>query len=71
MNRLIVKIRHIKHLKSFTLIEMVFVVLLIALLLNVLVPKILRAYDAVYKKKALSDIRVMLAALELYKVDNS
>lgn len=56
--------------KGFTLIEIMVVVVILAILASVVVPKIMNRPDEARIAKAKQDIRAMESALGLYKLDN-
>ena len=71
MNRL-KNIRNNKSRKTsgFTLIEIIVVVVIIGLLAAVIAPNIFGQVEEARVKKALSDIRAIESALNLYRLDN-
>ena len=62
------KMQHKQH--GFTLIEVMVVVVILGILAAILVPKVMDRPDQARKVKARQDIRVLEAALNLYKLDN-
>ncbi|MGD8484475.1 MAG: type II secretion system major pseudopilin GspG [Thioalkalispiraceae bacterium] len=56
--------------KGFTLIEIMVVVVILAILASVVVPKIMDRPDEARIAKAKQDIRALESALGLYKLDN-
>lgn len=57
--------------KSFTLIEVIIVIIVVAILATNLFPRFTKGKDMAYKSLADSDIRVMLYAIEMYKIDHN
>lgn len=79
MKKVIQRYKHIVHkphhvvrhaLWAFTLVEMLIVITIVWLLLAFLSSKVRKAESATYKRRAISDIRVMIGAMEMYKSDN-
>jgi len=58
------------QMKGFTLIEIIVVVVIIGLLAAVIAPNILGQVEEARVKKALSDLRALESALNLYRLDN-
>jgi general secretion pathway protein G len=56
--------------KGFTLIEIMVVVVILAILGSLVVPKILENVDKARVTKAQTDIRSVATALDLYRLDN-
>ena len=56
--------------QGFTLLEIIVVVAIIAILASYIAPKVAGRVDDARISKAKSDIRVLEASLELYKLDN-
>ena len=59
-----------RHMRGFTLIEIMIVVAILAILAATVVPMILDRPDEARVVKAKQDIRAIEAALDLYKLDN-
>ena len=59
-----------KHQSGFTLIEIMVVVVILAVLGALVVPKILENVDKARVTRAQSDIRAIETALDLYRLDN-
>jgi general secretion pathway protein G len=59
-----------KHQHGFTLIEIMVVVVILAVLGALVVPKILENVDKARVTRAQSDIRAIQTALDLYRLDN-
>src|ERR1700742_2969023 len=59
-----------KHQFGFTLIEIMVVVVILAVLGALVVPKILENVDKARVTRAQSDIRAIETALDLYRLDN-
>ncbi len=57
-------------MKGFTLIEIIVVVVIIGLLAAVIAPNIFGQVEEARIKKALSDLRALESALNLYRLDN-
>ncbi len=57
-------------MRGFTLIEIIVVVVIIGLLAAVIAPNIFGQVEEARVKKALSDIRAIESALNLYRLDN-
>lgn len=55
---------------GFTLIEIMVVVVILSILAAIVVPRIMDRPDQARKIKAKQDIRILLNALRLYKLDN-
>ena len=66
------KLKHSKPrvMHGFTLIEIIVVVVIIGLLAAVIAPNIFGQVEEARVKKALSDIRAIESALNLYRLDN-
>lgn len=63
--------RHCRQVnKGFTLVEVMVVVVIIAILAAIIVPKILSRPEEARKVKARSDIMAIQNAMEMYKLDN-
>ena len=58
------------RMKGFTLIEIIVVVVIIGLLAAVIAPNIFGQVEEARVKKALSDLRALESALNLYRLDN-
>lgn len=56
--------------KAFTLIELIVVVGIIALIVGIAIPMVLRAYRNAERSRALADLSAIAAALEAYKQDH-
>jgi general secretion pathway protein G len=65
-----IKIQNRQKLRGFTLIEIIVVVVIIGLLAAVIAPNIFGQVEEARIKKALSDIRAIESALNLYRLDN-
>src|SRR5437773_227450 len=61
----------IKHIKAFTLIELLIVVMIIAILAAIAVPNYLEAQTRSRVSRELSDMRTIGTALEAYAVDQN
>ncbi len=59
----------IKNRKGFTLIELVVVILILAILAALIVPRIVGRTDDAKRSKAASDISTLRAQVQLYKTD--
>ena len=59
-----------KHQSGFTLIEIMVVVVILAVLGALVVPKVLENVDKARVSRAQSDIRAIETALDLYRLDN-
>jgi len=57
-------------MRGFTLIEIIVVVVIIGLLAAVIAPNIFSSVDDARTSKALSDLRAIESALNLYRLDN-
>ncbi|MBS0613857.1 MAG: type II secretion system major pseudopilin GspG [Proteobacteria bacterium] len=62
--------RNRRRLQGFTLIEILVVVVILAVLGAMVVPKILENVDKARVTRAQSDIRAIETALDLYRLDN-
>jgi general secretion pathway protein G len=62
--------RHRKPQHGFTLIEVMVVVVILAILATVVVPRIMDRPDQARVTRAQQDIRAVEAALNLYRLDN-
>lgn len=58
------------NIRGFTLIEVMVVVVILAILASIVVPKIMDQPDRARITKAKTDIRAVEAALNLYRLDN-
>ena len=63
------KYRH-QHIKGFTLIEIVVVVVIIGLLAAMVAPRVMKRTDDAKIVRVANDIRAIEASLNLYKLDN-
>lgn len=63
-------LRHRKPQRGFTLIEVMVVVVILAILATVVVPRIMDRPDQARVTRAQQDIRAVEAALNLYRLDN-
>ena len=63
-------LRHRKPQHGFTLIEVMVVVVILAILATVVVPRIMDRPDQARVTRAQQDIRAVEAALNLYRLDN-
>jgi general secretion pathway protein G len=70
MIRGIIEVLMRKHQNGFTLIEIMVVVVILAVLGALVVPKILENVDKARVTRAQSDIRAIETALDLYRLDN-
>jgi general secretion pathway protein G len=66
MNR---NLRAIRTRKGFTLIELVVVILILAILAALVVPRVITRSDDAKRAKAASDISVLRASVQLFKTD--
>lgn len=67
------RIRNMKRLRSssgFTLIEIMVVVFILGLLVTLVAPKIIGRTDEARRVKAAADVKGIVEALHLYKLDN-
>lgn len=64
------KLTFLKQQRGFTLIEIMVVVVIIAILAAVVVPRIMNRPEQARKVKAKTDILQIQNALDLYKLDN-
>jgi general secretion pathway protein G len=62
--------RSVNRNRGFTLIEIMVVVVILAILGSLVVPKILEKVDEARVTKAQSDIRSIATALDMYRLDN-
>ena len=62
--------RVIPQQSGFTLLEIMVVVAIIAILAVVVVPRFLDAPDEARKARAQQDVKSLVAALQMYKLDN-
>ncbi|MDB6175238.1 MAG: hypothetical protein JWL59_4549 [Chthoniobacteraceae bacterium] len=60
-----------KKSKAFTLVEIMFVVAIIALLVVIALPNFLRSRKRSQASKILEDLRILDSAIEQYALDNS
>jgi general secretion pathway protein G len=63
-------VQSLRHMRGFTLIEIMVVVVILAVLGALVVPKILENVDKARVTRAQSDIRAIETALDLYRLDN-
>lgn len=59
-----------KHVKGFSLIEIMVVVVILGILSAIIVPKVMNRPDEARRVKAIADIQAIQSALDLYKLDN-
>lgn len=64
------KIRSLRTMRGFTLIEVLVVVVILGILAAVVVPNIMGAPDEARIAKAKQDIRQIESALQMYRLDN-
>lgn len=64
------RIRPPSRVAGFTLIEVMVVVVILGILASIIVPKIMDKPDQARVVKAREDIRAIVAALQMYKLDN-
>jgi general secretion pathway protein G len=56
--------------RAFTLIELMVVILILAILAALIIPKVVGRTDEAKRAKAASDIKTLEGALDAYKLDN-
>ncbi len=59
-----------RHLRGFTLIEIIVVVVIIGLLAAMVAPRVMKRTDDAKLVRVANDIRAIEASLNLYKLDN-
>lgn len=64
------KVLRVNALRAFTLIEVMVVIVILAILASIVVPKIMSRPDQAKKVKAREDILAIQNAMDLYKLDN-
>ena len=67
--RQIIKFKNKNNLNGFSLLELLVVLAIIGIILSFVVPNVINRPDEARKAKLLNDIKVIEAALGLYKLD--